>query len=82
MTTNVYKEISNFGEQFLSDKKVKETFKTSRGLKSNHHENVFLGHLNVNSIRKIFESLKELTKDTSDIFLACDSKLNSNFPDS
>ena len=54
MTTNVYKEISNFGEQFLSDKKVKETFKTSRGLKSNHHKNVFLGFLNANSIRKIF----------------------------
>ena len=63
----------------ISEKKAKETYKTLRGLRSKHPKNVFLGHLNVNSLRNKFESLNELIKD---IFLWSESKLDSSFSDS
>ena len=82
MTINVYRQTSNSEEQLLSEKKAKVTFKTLRGLRRKHPKNVFLGHLNVNSLRNKFESLNELIKDTFDIFLVSESKLDSSFPDS
>ena len=63
----------------ISEKKAKETYKILRGLRSKHPKNVFLGHLNVNSLRNKFESLNELIKD---IFLWSESKLDSSFSDS
>ena len=63
----------------ISEKKAKETYKNLRGLRSKHPKNVFLGHLNVNSLRNKFESLNELIKD---IFLWSESKLDSSFSDS
>ena len=75
MTTNVYRERSNSDKR----KKARETYKTLRGLRSKHPKNVFLGHLNVNSLRNKFESLNELIKD---IFLWSESKLDSSFSDS
>ena len=63
----------------MSEKKAKETYKTLRGLRSKHPKNVFLGHVNVNSLRNKFESLNELIKD---IFLWIESKLDSSFSDS
>ena len=44
-------------------------------------KNVFLGHLNINSIKNKFGSVWELIKDTFDIFLLSESKLDSSFPD-
>ena len=46
-----------------------------------HPKNIFLGDLNVSSLRKKFESVNELIKDTFDIPLVNKSKLDSNFPD-
>ena len=63
----------------ISEKKARETYKTLRGLRSKHPKNVFLGHLNVNSLRNKFESLNELIKD---IFLWSESKLDSSSSDS
>ena len=82
MTASVFRKTSNSEEQLLSGKKEKEIFKTLRDLRSKHPKNVFLGHLNVNSLRIKFESLNELIKDTFDIFLVTESKLDSSFPDS
>ena len=42
---------------------------------------IFLGHLNINSIKNKFESVCELIKDTFDIFLLSESKLDSSFSD-
>ena len=78
MTASVFRKTSN-SEQLLSGKKEKEIFKTLRDLRSKHPKNVFLGHLNVNSLRIKFESLNELIKDTFDIFLVTESKLDSSF---
>ena len=79
MTTSVFRETSNSEEHLLSGKKAKETFKTFKGLRSKHPKNVFLGHLNVNSLQNKFESLNELIKDTFNIVLVSESKLG---PDS
>ena len=82
MTASVFRKTSNSEEQLLNGKKEKEIFNTLRDLRSKHPKNVFLGHLNVNSLRIKFESLNELIKDTFDIFLVTESKLDSSFPDS
>ena len=82
MTASVFRKTSNSEEQLLSGKKEKEIFKTLRDLRRKHPKNVFLGHLNGNSLRIKFESLNELIKDTFDIFLVTESKLDSSFPDS
>ena len=81
-TSDVYSQTCNSEEQLLSEKKAKETFKTLRSLRSKHPKNVFLGHLNLNSLRNKFKSLNELIKDTFDIFLLSESKFDSSFPDS
>ena len=49
-------------------------------MKRKKPKNVFLGHLNINSIKNKFESVWELIKDTFDIFLLSESKLDSSFP--
>ena len=83
MTTDVYRRTSNSEEQLLSEKKRRQqAFKTLRGLRCKHPKNAFPGHLNVNSLRNEFKSLNELIKDTCDIFLVRESKLDSSFPDS
>ena len=50
-------------------------------MKRKRPKNVFLGHLNINSIKNKFESVWELIKDTFDIFLLSESKLYPSFPD-
>ena len=82
LINNVYRETSNSEEQLLSERKAKETFTTLRGFRSKHPKNVFLGHLNVITLRNKFESLDELIKDTFDVFLVSESKLDSSFSDS
>ena len=49
-------------------------------IKSEHPKNVFFGQLNVNSIRNKFESVQEIIKNTFDIFLVCETKTDSSFP--
>ena len=62
-------------------KRQKKFLKTLRGLRSKHPKNVFLGHLNVNSLRNKFESLNKLIKGTFDIFHVSESKLDFIFSD-
>ena len=50
-------------------------------MRSKHPKNVFLGHLNVNSLQNKFESLNKLIKDTFDIFHVSEGKLDFSFPD-
>ena len=44
-------------------------------------ENLFFGHLNVNSGRNKFEALEFLIIDKIDVFLVSESKLDSSFPE-
>ena len=41
---------------------------------------MFLGHLNINSIRNKFESVQEIIRNTFDIFLFSETKIDSSFP--
>ena len=50
-------------------------------MKRKKPKNGFLGHLNTNSIKNKFESAFELIKDTFDIFLVGECKLDWSFPD-
>ena len=50
-------------------------------MKRKKPKNVFLGHLNINSIKNKFQSVRELIKDTFDIFLLSESKPDSSFSD-
>ena len=81
MTTSVLGKTRNPKEQLLNGKKNKRNLQNFKGLRNKHPKNVFLGHLNINSLRNKFESLNELIKDTFDIFLVSESRLDSSFPD-
>ena len=47
----------------------------------NFTKNLFLGQLNVNSVRNKFEALEFLIKDKFDVFLVSKGKLDSSFPE-
>ena len=49
-------------------------------LKKIKSENLFFGQLNVNSIRNTFESVQEIIQNTFYIFPACETKIDSSFP--
>ena len=48
--------------------------------KSKHPKNLFFGHININSIRNKFESVQEIIQNIFDIFLFCETKIYSSFP--
>ena len=82
--TNFYKNKSGSSESqqcIGKNDSGAEAFKNLRNMKRKKPKNVFLGHLNINSIKNKFESVWELIKDTFDIFLLSESKLDSSFPD-
>mgnify|MGYP001792265277 CR=1 FL=1 len=64
----------------ISDPKGKNAFDHVSSLKRLHTKNVFLGHLNINSLRNKFESIQLLIKDSFDIFLISETKIDSSFP--
>ena len=55
------------------------SFSFFKKIKSKHPKNFFFGQLNVNSIRNKFESVQEIVQNTFDIFLVCETKLDSSF---
>ena len=50
-------------------------------LRQKFTKKLFLGHLNVNSVRCKFEAFEFLIKDKFDVFLVRESKLDSSFPE-
>ena len=55
------------------------SFPFLKKITSKHPKNLFFGQLNVNSIRNKFESVQEIVQDTFDIFLVCETKIDSSF---
>ena len=83
MNNNIFCEKSNSKRKKLSSIRAGNPFKTiRRGLRNKHHKNVLIVHLNINSLRNKFKAVNELMKDTFNIFLLCESKVNFSFPDS
>ena len=56
------------------------SFPFLKKIKSQHSKNLFFGQLIVNSIRNKFESVQEIIQNTFDIFLACETEIDSSFP--
>ena len=50
-------------------------------LRQKFTKNLFLGHLNVSSVRNKFEALEFLIKDKFNVFLVSKSKIDSSFPE-
>ena len=53
---------------------------TLKKLKINNLSRLVIGHLNMNSLRNKFESLKQLIKANIDILVITESKLDDSFP--
>ena len=49
-------------------------------LRSNHPQQIIIGHLNTNSIRNKFEIMKPILMDDIDIFMVTETKLDNSFP--
>ena len=60
---------ANGHKTLISDPKGKNAFDHVSSLKRLHTKNVFLGHLNIISLRNKFESIQLLIKNNFDIFL-------------
>ena len=56
------------------------SFPFLKEIKSEHPRNLFFRQLNVNSIRNKFESVRKIIQNTFDIFLVCETKIDSSFP--
>ena len=56
------------------------SFPFLKKIRSKHPKNLFFGQLNVNSIRNKFESVQEIIQNTFDIFLVCETKTYTFFP--
>ena len=55
------------------------SFPFLKKITSKHPKNLFFGQLNVNSVRNKFESVQEIVQNTFDIFLVCETKIDSSF---
>ena len=54
------------------------SFSFLKKTKSKHPKNSFFGHLNINLIRNKFESVQKIIKNTFDIFLYTETKIDSS----
>ena len=58
----------------------RNAFASAKSIKAKHPENLFFGHLNVNSICNKFVSIQELIQRTFDLFLISETKIDDLFP--
>ena len=49
-------------------------------LRSNHPQQIIIGHLNINSIRNKFDIMKPMLMHDLDIFMVTETKLDDSFP--
>ena len=48
-------------------------------LRSNHPQQIIIGHLNINSIRNKFDTMKPMILDDIDIFMVTETKLDDSY---
>ena len=51
-----------------------------RHLRLNHHQQIIIGHWNINSIRKKFDLIKTMFTRDTDILMITDTKFDDSFP--
>ena len=49
-------------------------------MRKKHFKNLFLGHININSLRNKFDSLLQIVNNNIDILLISETKIDSSFP--
>ena len=49
-------------------------------IRTKNNERIIIGHLNINSLKNKFESLKALVKDKVDIIMVSETKIDDSFP--
>ena len=71
-------------QQMITDYNIicvkRNAFASAKSIKAKHPENLFFGHLNVNSICNKFVSIQELIQRTFDLFLISETKIDDLFP--
>ena len=77
-TSPVLKNSPDLPDNHENDENI--SFLFLKKIRSKHPKNLFFGQLNVNSIRNKFESVQEIVQNTFDIFLVCETKIDSSFP--
>ena len=55
-------------------------FDEMKNLKLKHPKNIFLGHLNINSIPNKFDGIMDFVNENLDIFLISETKIDGTFP--
>ena len=61
---------------------ISNCFTELKHFRLNNSKNLILGHLNINSLRNKFETVKNIIEDTFDIFLISETKIDNSFPNS
>ena len=75
----------NSGNDWLSvtpEKTSLDIYSNLENIRKNNSKKIFIGHLNINSIRNKFDFLADIVKDNIDILMISESKLDDSFPDS
>ena len=74
--------ISHQNDHLLGDKGCNEKWNTGtvekiHNIKKKHVKNVTIGYININSIRNKFDDLKILLKDSLDILIVAETKIDA-----
>ena len=59
-----------------------DIYSNLENIRKSNSKKIFIGHLNINSIRNKFDFLADIVKDNIDILMISESKLDDSFPDS
>ena len=59
---------------------INNCFTELKSFRLDNPKNLILGHLNINSLRKKFEIMKNIIEDTFDTFLISETKINNSSP--
>ena len=63
-----------------SSNKETDCFTELKTFRFKNPKNLIMGHLNINSLRNKFESIKPIISPNLDIFLVSETKLDESFP--
>ena len=59
-----------------------DIYSNLENIRTSNSKKIFIGHLNINSVRNKFDFLADIVKDNVDILMISESKLDDSFPDS
>ena len=65
-----------------SSDEISSCFTELKQFRLNNPKNLILTHLNINSLRNKFETIKIIIEDSFDIFLISETKNDNSFPNS